>query len=284
MELNKISQVAIQLLTEFGLKLLGAIALWIVGQKLIDFALRLVRRGFRSQHVDATIVSYLLNIIGVTLRIVLVVALLGFFGIETTSFAALLAAAGIAIGAAWGGLLANFAAGAFLVIFRPFKVGDFITAAGVTGTVTEIGLFTTSINTLDNILTIVGNNKIFADNIQNFSANSYRRVDLVAQLHHRVDHNDAIRLLKARISEIPNVITNPAPEVDILEFNLAGTVLAVRPYTNNEHYWQVYFDTNKAISETFGQAGYPAPEHRYAISEVSHNGSQGTLLTPPVAY
>jgi small conductance mechanosensitive channel len=283
MDLNKISQVAIQLLTEFGLKLLGAIALWIVGQKLIDFALRLVRRGFRSQHVDPTIVSYLLNIIGVTLRIVLVVALLGFFGIETTSFAALLAAAGVAIGAAWGGLLANFAAGAFLIIFRPFKVGDFITAAGVTGTVTEIGLFTTSINTLDNILTIVGNNKIFADNIQNFSANSYRRVDLVAQLHHSVNHNDAIRLLKARISEIPNVLTNPAPEVDILEFNLAGTVLAVRPYTSNEHYWQVYFDTNKAISETFGQAGYPAPEHRYAISEVSYNGSQGTLLTPPVA-
>jgi len=284
MDLNKISQVAIQLLTEFGLKLLGAIALWIVGQKLIDFALKLVRRGFRSQHVDPTIVSYLLNIIGVTLRIVLVVALLGFFGIETTSFAALLAAAGIAIGAAWGGLLANFAAGAFLVIFRPFKVGDFITAAGVTGTVTEIGLFTTSINTPENVLTIVGNNKIFADNIQNFSANSYRRVDLVAQLHHNVDHNDAIRLLKARISEIPNVLTNPAPDVEILEFNLAGTVLAVRPYTNNEHYWQVYFDTNKAISETFGQAGYPAPEHRYAISESSHNGSQATLLTPPVAY
>lgn len=284
MNLNQISQVAIQLLTEFGLKLLGAIALWIVGQKLIDFGLKLVRRAFRTQHVDPTIVSYLLNIINVTLKIVLVVALLGFFGIETTSFAALLAAAGVAIGAAWGGLLANFAAGAFLIIFRPFKVGDFITAAGVTGTVTEIGLFTTSINTLDNILTIVGNNKIFADNIQNFSANSYRRVDLVAQLHHSVNHNDAIRLLKARISQIPNVITNPAPEVDILEFNLAGTVLAVRPYTNNEHYWQVYFDTNKVIGETFSEAGYPAPEHRYAISEVSHNGSQAALLTPPVAY
>jgi small conductance mechanosensitive channel len=269
MNLNQIGQVAVALLTQFGLKILGAIALWIVAQKLIDFALKLVRRGFRSQHVDPTLVNYLLNIIGVTLRIVLIVAILGFFGIETTSFAALLAAAGVAIGAAWGGLLANFAAGAFLIVFSPFKVGDFITAAGVTGTVTEIGLFTTNITTPDNVLTIVANNKIFSDNIQNFSANPYRRVDLLAQLHHHVDHNDAIARLKARISQIPNVINNPAPDVEIITFNLAGPVLAVRPYCNNEHYWQVYFDTNKAIREAFGEAGYPIPEQRYAFSRQS---------------
>ncbi|MBD2594861.1 mechanosensitive ion channel family protein [Nostoc spongiaeforme FACHB-130] len=272
MNFNQIGQVAVALLTTFGLKILGAIALWIVAQKLIDFALKLVRRGFRSQHVDPTLVNYLLNIIGVTLRIVLVVAILGFFGIETTSFAALLAAAGIAIGAAWGGLLANFAAGAFLIVFSPFKVGDFITAAGVTGTVTEIGLFTTNITTPDNVLTIVANNKIFSDNIQNFSANPYRRVDLLAQLHHNVDHNDAIARLKARISQIPNVVNNPAPDVEIITFNLAGPVLAVRPYCNNEHYWQVYFDTNKVIRETFGEAGYPIPEQRYAFSnQVTNN-------------
>ncbi|NJM69676.1 MAG: mechanosensitive ion channel family protein [Scytonema sp. RU_4_4] len=285
MNLNEIGQVAIQLLTEFGLKILGAIILWIVAQKLIDFGLKLVRRAFRSQQIDATIVNYLLNIIGVTLRIVLIVAILGFFGIETTSFAALLAAVGIAIGAAWGGLLANFAAGAFLIIFRPFKVGDFVTAAGVTGTVVEIGIFTTSINTPDNVMTIIGNNKIFSDNIQNFSANSYRRVDLLAQLHHDVDHNNAIRLLKAKISQIPNVLTNPAPDVEILEFNLAGPVLAVRPYTNNESYWQVYFDTNKTIRETFGEAGYPVPEHRYAVSGSPHiGGINSGIPTPPLAY
>ncbi|WP_413200295.1 mechanosensitive ion channel family protein [Nostoc piscinale] len=273
MNFNQIGQVAVALLTTFGLKILGAIALWIVAQKLIDFALKLVRRGFRSQHVDPTLVNYLLNIIGVTLRIILVVAILGFFGIETTSFAALLAAAGVAIGAAWGGLLANFAAGAFLIVFSPFKVGDFITAAGVTGTVTEIGLFTTNITTPDNVLTIVANNKIFSDNIQNFSANPYRRVDLLAQLHHDVDHNDAIARLKARISQIPNVVNNPVPDVEIITFNLAGPVLAVRPYCNNDHYWQVYFDTNKAIREAFGEAGYPIPEQRYAFSSQSSNGT-----------
>lgn len=271
MDLNQISKTALDLLTQFGLKILGAIALWIVGQKLIDFGTKLLRRGFKSQHVDPTLVNYILNIIGVTLRIVLVVALLGFFGIETTSFAALLAAAGVAIGAAWGGLLANFAAGAFLIIFRPFKVGDFICAGGVTGTVAEVGLFTVSINTLDNVMTIVGNNKIFSDNIQNFSVNPYRRVDLVAQLHHKVDHNDAIRRLKARISQIPNVLVDPEPCVEVLDFKMAGPVLAVRPFCHNDHYWQVYFDTNKAIRETFTEAGYPVPEEPLSFHALSSN-------------
>ncbi len=280
MDINQIGQVALALLTTFGLKLLGAILIWLIGQRLIDFGLRLIRRAFRNQLIDPTIVNYLLNIISITLRVILIVSLLGFFGVETTSFAALLAAAGIAIGAAWGGLLANFAAGAFLIIFRPFKVGDFVKIGGVTGTVKEIGLFTTNLDMPDNVLTIIGNNKIFADNIQNYSANSYRRVDLVAQLHHNVEHNQAIYYLKAKISQIPNVLTNPAPDVEILEFNLAGPVLAVRPYCNNDHYWQVYFDTNKTIRETFGEAGFPVPEHRYAISSLPNNLRDNAINSP----
>ena len=108
--------------------------------------------------------------------------------------------------------------------------------------------------------TIVGNNKVFADTIQNFSANPYRRVDLVAQLNHGVDHRDAVSRLKARLVKIPKVATNPAPDVEILSFNERGPVLAVRPYVHTDHYWQVYFDTNKAIRATFGAAGYPAAE------------------------
>jgi small conductance mechanosensitive channel len=185
----------------------------------------------------------------------------------TTSFAALLAATGIAIGAAWGGLLANFAAGAFLVMFRPFKVGDFVSAAGITGTVEELGLFATTINTPDNIRTVVGNNSIFSGNIQNFSANPYRRVELTAQLSHGVNVPEAIALLKAKISRIPNVLTNPTPDVEILEFNPSGLLLAVRSYCSNDNYWQVYFDTNKVIYESFGEAGYPIP----ATHTVLHN-------------
>ncbi|MGK7935315.1 MAG: mechanosensitive ion channel family protein [Xenococcaceae cyanobacterium] len=265
--INEILTNLVNVVTEFGLKFIGALVFWVVGRWLINLAVKLISRALKGQSVDSTIIKYLTSALGVILQVVLVVAILGFFGIETTSFAALLAAAGIAIGAAWSGLLANFAAGVFLVIFRPFKVGDFITAGGVTGTVEEIGLFVTTINSMDNVQTIVGNNKIFSDNIQNFSTNPYRRVDLLAQLNHSVDHRDAINRLKAKLSEIPNVISDPTPDVEILEFNLAGPVLAVRPYCSNDHYWQVYFDTNRVIREAFGDAGYPVPEQHYSIRQ-----------------
>jgi small conductance mechanosensitive channel len=265
MDFNKITQTATTIVTEFGFKLIGAIIFWIVGQWLINLVVSLIRRNLKGKPIDATLVNYSVNILAVTLRVILVVAILGFFGIQTTSFAALLAAVGIAIGAAWGGLLSNFAAGAFLVLFRPFRVGDVVNAGGVTGTVQEIGLFVTSINTSDNILTIVGNNKIFSDNIQNFSANPYRRVDLVAQLNHSVDHKQAIALLKQKISSIANVLDDPALTVEILEFNLAGPVLAVRPYCPSPNYWQVYFDTNRTIREAFDQAGFPVPEQHYSL-------------------
>jgi len=251
----------------FGAKLIGAIVLWFIGKWLINLAINLLKTSLAKGNVDPTIVRYIISFILIALQVVLIVAILGFFGVETTSFAALLAATGIAIGAAWGGLLANFAAGAFLVMFRPFKVGDFVSAAGITGTVEELGLFATTINTPDNIRTVVGNNSIFSGNIQNFSANPYRRVELTAQLSHGVNVPEAIALLKAKISRIPNVLTNPTPDVEILEFNPSGLLLAVRSYCSNDNYWQVYFDTNKVIYESFGEAGYPIP----ATHTVLHN-------------
>ncbi len=246
-------------LTAFGLKLLGAVAVWIIGRRLIALAVNLVTRGVRRQGIDETLVAYIGSGLRILLDVVLVVAILGFFGVETTTFAALLAGAGIAIGTAWGGILTNFAAGVFLVGLRPFKTGDFVTAAGITGTIVEIGLLATVVNTPDNIRTIIGNGKILADTIQNFSANPYRRVELVAQLHYTVDPA-AMQLLRDRLPCIPNVVADPAPEVEILQFTPAGPLLAVRPFCNNTDYWQVYFDTNRAIRETFATAGYPTPE------------------------
>jgi small conductance mechanosensitive channel len=148
-------------------------------------------------------------------------------------------------------------------MFRPFKVGDYILAGGVEGTVHEIGLFTTTIHTPDNVVTIVGNGKIFADNIKNYSANPYRRVELLAQLAHTVDPADAIARLSPVVAKIPNVLANPQPDVKILTFNERGPLLAVRPYCNNAHYWQVYFDTNEAIRKTFAGAAYPVPEAHF---------------------
>jgi len=248
-----------------GIRVLEAIAIWIIGRWLIGLALRIIGRGMTRQKIDPTLIRYMQNAVGALLNIVLVIAILGFFGIETTSLAALIAAGGVAIGLAWSGLLANFAAGVFLVILQPFKVGDFVVAGGVMGTVEEIGLFVTSINTLDNIRNIVGNGKIFGDIIQNFTTNPYRRVDREAQLDHTVDVHQAIVMLKANLAKIPNVLTNPTPDVEILTFTLAGPVLAVRPYCNNKDYWQVYFDTNRVIRETFSTAGLPAPEQHFMV-------------------
>jgi small conductance mechanosensitive channel len=197
----------------------------------------------------------------------LVLAILGYLGVETTSFAALLAGAGLAIGAAWGGLLANFAAGVFLVVLRPFKVGDFISAGGISGTVEEVGLFVTTVDTPDNVRTFVGNNKLFSDNIQNYSTNAYRRVDLNAQIAGETDPQEAITAIKERLSRIPNVLPKPAADVVILSFTAEGPVLAVRPYCSNANYWQVYFDTNLAIREVLGDARFPQPMPTYAIRQ-----------------
>jgi small conductance mechanosensitive channel len=258
---------AVVWLVPVGFKVLGAIALWIVGRRLIHFAVSLMQRGMRRQPIDPTVIGFLGSAVSVTLNIVLVVALLGFFGVETTSFAALLAGAGLAIGAAWSGLLSNFASGIFLMILHPFKAGDFVSAGGVTGTVEEIGLFVTTFSTPDNVRTFVGNGKILADTIQNYSANNYRRVDLVAQLAGTVDHNVAIRILRERVSKIPNVLADPAPVLEIQEFTSFGPKLAVRPFCHNDHYWQVYFDTNRVIREAFGEAGFPAPEQLVLVRQ-----------------
>ncbi len=258
-DISRYQDLIVTAATELGLKVLAAVAFWVIGRWLIGVAVGLVRASLEKQKVDPTVLRYVGSIVTVTLNVLLVIGILGYFGIQTTTFAALIAAAGVAIGMAWSGLLAHFAAGAFLVVLRPLKVGDFVTVAGVTGTITELGLFTTTINTPDNVQTIIGNNKIFSDTIQNFTHNSFRRVDLKCQLSGAADHRAAMALLREKIAAIPNVLPEPKVDVEILEFTLVGPVLAVRPYCHNDNYWQVYFDTNKMIREALGEAGFPAP-------------------------
>lgn len=243
--------------TTVGLQVIGAIVLYIVGRWLIGLVVRAAQKALSMQKVETTVSRFAGNALSVVLNVTLVVAILGYFGVQTTTFAALIAAAGLAVGTAWAGLLANFAAGAFLLVLRPFKVGDFITAGGVTGTVHEIGLFVTSFDTPDNVRTFVGNNKIFSDTIQNYTLNPYRRVELTAQIAGAADPSLAISRLKDRIKQIANVAEAPAPDVTIQGFTPFGPVLAVRPYCHNDDYWQVYFDTNMAIREVLGDSAFP---------------------------
>jgi small conductance mechanosensitive channel len=228
------------ILTAIALKIVGAIVLYMVGRWLISFAIRVLSRVLTAGNFDSTLQRYVSNILGVALNFVLVVAILGYFGVETTSFAALIVGLGLAIGAAWSGLLANFAAGAFLIIFRPYKVGNYVQAGTVEGAVAEIGLFNTTIIAPDNVAVLVGNAKVSTEIIRNYSALPYRRVERTAQLAFGIDAVQAAARLKTALATIPHGMIDPPPEVEILDFNERGALLAVRPYCHTDHYWQVY--------------------------------------------
>ena len=256
----------------FLFKLAGAVALWIIGGWLIRFALKFIRRMLLGGgRLDATVIAYIVNILGALLRIVLVVAILGFFGIQTASFAALLAGAGVAIGVAWGGMLSDFAAGVFLQIFRPFSVGDFVEAGGITGTVHEVGMFVSSVDTPDNVKKIIPNSKIFGGIITNYSSLPYRRVELVAQLDNTADVEKAILLLKQGMQAVPHQYPGKPADVELLEFSERGPRLAVRPYTHTDTYWDVYFATNRKIVEVLSSNGFPVPRIPMQIAKTRLN-------------
>jgi small conductance mechanosensitive channel len=259
MDMSAFQQFLSTTVSELAIKVLAAIAFWLVGRWLIGRVIAVMQAAMNRNNVDPTLTKYLGSIIAVTLNIALVLGILGYFGIQTTSFAAMLAGAGVAIGAAWSGMLGNFAAGAFMLVLRPFKVGDFVQIGGITGTVHELGLFGTTVITPDNVMTLVGNGKVFGDTVSNYSALPVRRVDRTAQLAGSVDPLEAIERLKAAVAQIPNVATSPAPEVNLLDMNLNGPVISVRPFTHTDHYWSVYFATNEAIVRVCKEAGWPAP-------------------------
>jgi small conductance mechanosensitive channel len=246
---------------DFALKVLGAALAWLLGRWLIGWLRRLsvaaLRRGNR---IDETLTRYLSAALGVALNVLLVLAILDIFGVRTSSFAALLAGAGLAIGTAWGGLLTHVAAGVFLQVLRPYKVGDHVIIGGVNGKVAELGLFGTTVITGDSVTALIGNNKVLSDTIQNFSSLPARRVDTTCKIANSVNPHDAMEKLRVAIAQIPNVAKDPPPEVQILQLTPEGPLLAVRPYTHTDNYWQVYFDTHKAIVDTFGECGYPVPE------------------------
>jgi len=245
-------------------QVLGALAIWIVGGMLIRFACRMVGASMTARNLDRTLTSYVTSALSILLRVVLIAGVLGMFGVESTSFAALLAAAGVAIGMAWAGLLANFAAGVFLVLLRPFKVGDIITAAGVNGQVFEIGLFATTLDTRDNIRIFVGNNKLFSDNIINHSHHPYVRIEIYAQIANGVDPFAVAARIAPLLARIPHVSTDSAPEVTVLEYNASGTKLAVRPYVRGGVPEQeaARTATFQAIAEATAGLPVPAPYHQ----------------------
>lgn len=245
--------------TTYGLKIIGAILILIIGRIAAGIGRKIVKRLLQKAKTDKSIISFVGNLIYILIFTFAVIAALAKFGIQTASFVAVLGAAGFAVGFALQGSLGNFAAGIMILVFRPFKVGDFIDAAGVAGTVKEIRLFNTILATPDNIKVIVPNGKISGDIIKNISGNDTRRVDLVIGIGYDSSIKKAVEILTERVKADTRVLSDPGLQIAVSELADSSVNLVVRPWVKKEDYWDVKFDLTRNIKEAFDANGIEIP-------------------------
>lgn len=250
-------------LTVYGLKVVAAAAILFLGWWASKIVRKVVRRIMVKGKVDETLIGFVTNLVYLGLMAFVVVAALGKLGIQTTSFIAVLGAAGLAVGLALQGSLSNFAAGVLMIIFKPFKVGDYVDAAGQSGVVEAIHIFTTSVRTLDNKVVIIPNAKVTSDSIVNYTAKDTRRVDLVIGVSYSDNLDKVKKAIEAVLAADQRILKDPAAQVAVLELADSSVNFVVRPWTKTADYWDVYFDTVKAIKERFDADGIsiPFPQH-----------------------
>jgi len=271
-EVNQIWTQLQDIVTVWGLKVIAAIAIFIIGRWIAKLVRRGVMRMMERAKVDAIITGFVSNIAYITLLAFVVIAALGQLGIQTTSFIAILGAAGLAIGLALQGSLANFAAGFLMIIFRPFKVGDFIEGAGVAGVVEEMQIFTTTLKTGDNKIIIVPNAKLSGDNIINYSARETRRVDMTVGVAYDADLSKVKEVLNDIISKEERILADPAPQVAVAELADSSVNFIVRVWTSTSDYWGVKFAVTETVKNRFDAEGIGIPFPQRDIHIVS--GSQ----------
>jgi len=258
------------LLMQYGLKALAAIAIFIIGRMVAKWARRLITRMMEKTDVDPMIIGFTSSIAYIAMLAFVVVAALGQLGIQTTSFIAILGAAGLAVGLALQGSLANFAAGFLMIIFRPFKLGDVIEAAGVTGKVDSIHIFTTTLKTPDNKTIIIPNGKLSSDNIINYSTQDTRRVDLTVGVSYDADLKEVRRVLEDIISKEKRVLKDPEHLVAVGELADNSVNFVVRLWVNSGDYWGVTFDMNETIKIRLDEAGIGIPYPQRDIHLYQH--------------
>jgi small conductance mechanosensitive channel len=244
---------------DFLVQMLAAMALYVLGRWVIRGVRAFVRRALEHRQLDPTLAKYIDQTLGVVLTTLLVVAALGVIGVQTNTLAGLLAAAGVAVGVAWSGLLSNIAAGIFMVSLRPFKKGDTVQIGGALGDVELIGFFGTSLLAPDGTKVIVGNARALSDNIHNLSCGPHRRIDARAQLPWGCDPNALYATLRKRLAQEPKVLAFPATIVETLDNNASGPVAVIRPYCVPADYSEVFFLTNRIVAEEIAKAGLIAP-------------------------
>jgi small conductance mechanosensitive channel len=268
---DQVVQNAVTLVSTWGLRVAGALAVLVLGRFACGAARKAVRRGLESRGVDASLVPFISNLVYFVLLAAVVIAVLGLFGIETTSLVAVLGTAGLAVGLALQGTLGNFSSGVMLLLFRPFRVGDYIEAAGVSGTVSEIGVFSTTLNTPDNVRIIIPNSGIFGATIKNFSANDTRRNDIVLGISYDDDITNAIAVVNAVLGKDSRVLSDPEPTVAVSELADSSVNLVVRPWCRKEDYWGLRFDLIRKFKEDLEQGGcsIPYPQRDVHLHQVN---------------
>lgn len=243
----------------YGLRVIAAIIIFVVGWFVAKTIRVIIRRIMLRAHADELLVSFVASLSYVGIMAFVIIAALERLGVQTASFVVVIGAAGLAIGFALQGSLANFAAGVLMIIFKPFKVGDYIEGGGVAGVVQQIGIFTTEMKSPDNKKVIVPNGKITSDNIINYTANDTRRVDIVAGVSYGDDIEKVKNVLHDILANDTRVLKDPAPTIGVLELADSSINFAVRPWVKTTDYWNVYFATQESIKKRFDEEGITIP-------------------------
>ncbi|MDJ0904495.1 MAG: mechanosensitive ion channel [Woeseiaceae bacterium] len=247
---------------EFGINLITAIVIFYVGRLAVNVITRGIDRVMTAQEVDKTLVSFVTNLVSMILLVIVVIAAVGALGVQTTSFIAILGAAGLAVGLALQGSLSNFASGVLIIVFRPYKVGDFIEGAGISGGVVDVQILTTVLKTGDNKQIIVPNSQIMGGIITNYSANETRRVDMVVGVSYEDDLDKVRSTIEELIAADDRILDDPATTIAVSELADSSVNFVVRPWVRTADYWGVKFDLTEAIKKRFDQDGisFPFPQ------------------------
>ena len=248
-----------ELVTQWGLKVVGAIAVLILGRIIAGGFRRSTRALLERANMDATLIPFISSLVYYLLLAFVVIAVLGIFGIPTASFVAVLGAAGLAVGLALQGTLSNFAAGVMLLIFRPFKVGDYVEAGGTAGSVEEIAIFSTTLKSPDNIKIVVPNSQVYGSTIKNYTGNDTRRIDMVMGIAYDDNISVALETITKVVTSHPNVLAEPQTQIEVAELADSSVNIVVRPWVATSDYWPTRFELTRALKEALESAGCSIP-------------------------
>ncbi|MCH2190848.1 MAG: mechanosensitive ion channel [Gammaproteobacteria bacterium] len=262
---------ASELAAQYGIKLLFAIAIFVIGKRLARGITNLAIKGMEKQDIDVELIGFFDSLIYLALFAMVIIAALGQLGIQTASFVAIIGAAGLAVGLALQGSLSNFAAGVLIILLRPIRVGDFADIAGTSGTVRNIRIFTTELRTGDNKAVIIPNSRVLDSNITNYSSTGTRRIDMVFGIGYDDDIDQAKKVLLQIVEKDERVLQNPAPVVAVNELADSSVNFIVRPWVKTADYWGVHNDTMEAVKKGFDAKGISIPYPQSQVHMISAN-------------